>query len=131
MDVSNATLELYPNRRTRAFGSRWGKKSLSQSFSPAVQVASAWKTVFVGFNPWTATKLFDSRQFGTTMHTILVRKDILNGGLLGVNNSPEKVLRHACCRLVLSLHCTRRCAFCREYVAFTMWVESGQGLYFR
>jgi hypothetical protein len=57
VDVSKATFELYPKIRTRELGSRLGRKSRIQSLPFDVHVVNACSSLFVGFNPWTATIL--------------------------------------------------------------------------
>lgn len=57
VDASKATFALYPKSSILAVGSFRGKKSLSHNLSPFVQVFSAWKSLLVGFRPWTAMML--------------------------------------------------------------------------
>jgi hypothetical protein len=57
-DAPIAGLELYSNSITRADFWKWaGRKSLSQSFSPIIQVSFAWFLLFLKLSPWTATTL--------------------------------------------------------------------------
>ena len=91
VDVSNATFELYPNNSTRALGSCFGRKSLSQSLSPDVHVVSAWNSSFVGFKPWTATMLFIMLvSFPTNVGRSRIDNK-LNLRILSRYNFPQKV----------------------------------------
>src|SRR5579862_7243389 len=95
IEVSKATLELYPNKRIRALGNWEGKKSLNHNLFPMVQVASAWNSVFVGFRPWTATILvrimrsaWDPTERGRESF------NLLDARALRVYESPKEVPRH-------------------------------------